>query len=42
MQEMFHVPFKQPLKSALKQDEMPAVKFCPVLIGKVRLHKMDF
>lgn len=34
---MFHVPFKQSLKSALKSAEMPAVIFHPLLIEKVHL-----
>jgi len=42
MQEMFHTLFKQSLKSVVKQAQMPAVKFCPVFTGRVRLHTKEF
>lgn len=35
---MFHIPCKPSLKSALKQAQMPIVKFCPVLSERLCLH----
>lgn len=39
---MFHIPCKQSLKSALKQAQMPIVKFCPVLSERLCLHTKYF